>query len=302
MVDVRLTPTAARLCLHMDTFTHASLPLLIMLAMAVVGLELTPTDFRRLLHYPLQVSASLFGQLILLPLLGVGLIVLLRLEPGIAGGLILVAAAPQAIISNYFCLLARSDVALSVTLTAISTVLAIVSTPLIAGWGFALFMEPSAGLVLPAASVVRQVATGLIAPVVAGMLLRHYAPAFAERHLNQFKIVSLLAMASWILLVIASQTETIRRNLVPILVAAVSFTAVAGAIGLAVANALRWPRSEVVTVAVGFPARSLSVATLLAVNVLGRLEFLSFAVIFFLVQIALIGSAVIFTRTANGKP
>jgi BASS family bile acid:Na+ symporter len=285
----------------MDAFAQVALPLLIMLAMAVVGLELTVTDFGRVLHYPMQATAALLGQLILLPLLGAGLILLLRPQASVAGGLILVAAAPQAIISNYFCLLARSDVALSVTLTAISTVLAIVSTPLIAGWGFALLMEPTAGFILPAESVVKQVASGLLTPVAAGMLLRHYAPAFAKRHLARLKLVSLLAMAGWILLVMASQGETIRHNLAPILAAAGSFTAVAGAIGLAVANALRWPRSEVVTVAVGFPARSLSVATLLAVNVLGRLEFLSFAVIFFLAQIALIVPAVLLTRPAGAK-
>lgn len=285
----------------MDTLTHAALPLLIMLAMAVVGLELTIADFRRVLHYPLQVSASLLGQLALLPLLGAALIVLLRPEPAIAGGLILVAAAPQAIVSNYFCLLARADVALSVTLTAVSTVLAIVSTPLVAGWGFSLLMEPQAGFVLPATEVVKQVATGLIAPVAGGMLVRRYAPGFAERQRSRLKMVSLLAMFGWIALVIASQADAIRRNLVPILVLAALFTAVAGGIGLAVAKALRWPRVDVVTVTVGFPARSLSVATLVAVNVLGRLEFLSFAVVFFLTQVALIAPAAALTRLRDAR-
>jgi BASS family bile acid:Na+ symporter len=284
-----------------DTLTHAALPLLIMLAMAVVGLELTVADFRRVLHYPLQVAASLFGQLALLPLLGAGLILLLRPEPAIAGGLILVAAAPQAIVSNYFCLLARADVALSVTLTAISTLLAILSTPLIAGWGFSLLMEPQAGFALPPSAVVEQVATGLIAPVAAGMLVRHYAPGFAERQRSRLKMLSLLAMLGWIVLVIASQADTIRRNLAPILAIAALFTAVAGGIGLAVAKALGWPRVDVVTVSVGFPARSLSVATLVAVNVLGRLEFLSFAVIFFLTQVALIAPTAVFARPRRGQ-
>jgi BASS family bile acid:Na+ symporter len=285
----------------MDGIAQTALPLLIMLAMAVVGLELTAADFRRVLHYPLQVAASLVGQLALLPLLGAGLIVLLRPDPMIAGGLILVAAAPQAIVSNYFCLLARADVALSVTLTAVSTLLAIASTPLVAGWAFVFLMEPQAGFVLPAARVVEQVASGLLAPVAAGMLVRHYAPGFAERHRNRLKIVSLVAMAGWIALVIASQSDTIQRNLGPLLAAASLFTAIAGAIGLAVAKALRWPRVDVVTVAVGFPARSLSVATLLAVNVLGRLEFLSFAVVFFLVQVALIVPAVLLMRPASAQ-
>lgn len=285
----------------MDAFAHATLPLLIMLAMAVVGLELTTADFRRVLHYPVQVTASLLAQIALLPLIGAALIVLLRPEAAVAGGVILVAAAPQAIISNYFCLLGRADVALSVTLTAISTLLAIVSTPLIAGWGFAVLMEPQAGFVLPAASVVKQVAGGLIAPVAAGMLVRRVAPGFVERHRTHSKIVSLLAIAGWILLVIASQADTIRRNLGSILTVATLFTVAAATVGLAVAKSLRWPRADATTVTVGFAARSLSLATLIAVNVLGRLEFLSFAVTFFLVQVALIVPAMLLLRPGAGR-
>jgi BASS family bile acid:Na+ symporter len=186
-----------------------------------------------------------------------------------------------------------------VTLTAISTLLAIASTPLVAGWAFGLLMGPQAGFVLPAASVVKQVASGLLAPVAAGMLVRRFAPGFAERYRAHLKILSLIAMAGWIALVLASQASNIQRNLAPILTAALLFTATAGAVGLAVAKALRWPRTDVVTVAVGFPARSLSVATLIAVNVLGRLDFLSFAVIFFLVQVALIVPAVLLARPAS---
>jgi BASS family bile acid:Na+ symporter len=285
----------------MDGIAQTALPGLIMLAMAIVGLELTTADFRRVMHYPVQVAAALLGQVALLPLIGAGLIVLLRPDATIAGGLILVAAAPQAIVSNYFCLLARADVALSVTLTAISTLLAVASTPLVAGWAFGLLMEPQAGFVLPAASVVKQVVSGLLAPVAAGMLVRRFAPGFAERHRGRLKIVSLLAMAGWIALVLASQAQNIQRNLAPILTAALLFTAIAGVVGLVVAKALRWPRTDVVTVAVGFPARSLSVATLIAVNVLGRLEFLSFAVIFFLVQVALIVPAVLLARPAGAQ-
>jgi BASS family bile acid:Na+ symporter len=285
----------------MHAIAQTALPLLIMLAMAVVGLELTAADFRRVLHYPVQVAASLLGQLALLPLIGAGLIWLLRPDATVTGGLILVATAPQAIVSNYFCLLARADVALSVTLTALSTLLAIASTPLLAGLAFGLLMDPQAGIALPAARVVKQVASGLIAPVAAGMLVRRYAPSFVERNRNRLKIVSLVAMAAWIVLVIVSQADTIQRNLAPILAAAALFTVIAGVVGLAVAKSLRWPRVDRLTVSIGYPARSLSVATLIAVNVLGRPEFLSFAVVFFLVQVALIVPAVLLMRPAGAR-
>ena len=119
----------------MHNVVHTGLPLLIMLAMTVVGLELTVADLRRVLHYPMQVVAAVFGQVLLLPLIAAALILTMNPEPAIAGGLILAAAAPQAISSNYFCLLARADIALSVTLTAVSSTLAVATTPLVAALG-----------------------------------------------------------------------------------------------------------------------------------------------------------------------
>src|SRR5690349_2385971 len=103
-----------------------------MLAMTGVGLELTIADLRRVLHYPMQIGIALVGQIALLPLLVALLVMLLHPQPVIAAGLLLTAAAPQAISSNYYCLMARADVALSVTLTAVSSGLAIVTTPLVA--------------------------------------------------------------------------------------------------------------------------------------------------------------------------
>ena len=124
----------------MSTTVDIGLPLLIILAMTIVGLELTVADLRRVMHYPTHVAAALFGQVLILPLIAAALIVVLRPAPVIAGGLILAAAAPQAISSNYFCLLARADIALSVTLTAVSSALAVATTPLIAALGFSLLL------------------------------------------------------------------------------------------------------------------------------------------------------------------
>jgi BASS family bile acid:Na+ symporter len=102
-------------------------PLLIILAMVVVGLGVTPPDLFRVLHYPVQVAVALVCQVLFLPLIAAALILLLRPAPAIAGGLILAAAAPQAMSSNYFCLLARADITLSVTLTVASSVVAVAS-------------------------------------------------------------------------------------------------------------------------------------------------------------------------------
>jgi BASS family bile acid:Na+ symporter len=280
----------------MSTVVGVGLPLLIMLAMTIVGLELTVADMRRVLHYPLQVAAAFLGQLLVLPLLAAALILMMHPQPAVAGGLILVAAAPQAISSNFFCLLARADIALSVTLTAVSSALAVFSTPLISGLMFGLLLEQEAGFALPVLAVMRQVATGLLLPIGTGMLVRHYAPGFVARHRMRFQRLSLAAMGVMLTILLVNQARTIQDNLVTIVLAGVLFTAGAAALGFGLAKAFSWSREDMVTLIAAFPSRSLSIATLIAVNVLGRLEFLSFAIVFFLVQAALLVPVMILAR------
>lgn len=281
----------------MSTVIGVGLPLLIMLTMTIVGLELTVADLRRVLHYPLQVAAALLGQLLVLPILAAAVILILHPQPAVAGGLILAAAAPQAISSNFFCLLARADIALSVTLTAVSSALAVFSTPLIAGLMFGLLLEHEAGFALPVRAVMQQVATGLLLPVATGMLVRHYAPGFIARHRKRFQSLSLAALGVMLVILLVNQARTIQDNLAMIVLAAVLFTVGAAALGFGLAKAFSWNREDMVTLIAAFPSRSLSIATLIAVNVLGRLEFLSFAVVFFLVQAALLVPAMVLARS-----
>ncbi len=285
----------------MSNVVHIGLPLLIMIAMTVVGLELTIADLRRVMHYPTHVAAALFGQVLALPIVAAALIVMLRPEPVIAGGLILAAAAPQAISSNYFCLLARADIALSVTLTAVSSVLAVVSTPLVATLGFKLLLEQDAGFALPADDVAQQVVTGLLLPVTAGMILRHYAPSFVARNRTRFQWLSVVAVMSMLAILLVDQAGNIWRTLLPTVSIAVAFMAGAAVIGFGMAKSFSWNREDTVTMVAAFPSRSLSIATLVAVNVLEQLDFLSFAVVFFLVQSLLLVPVMMLLRPARPR-
>jgi BASS family bile acid:Na+ symporter len=283
----------------MSVAVSAGLPLLIMLAMTIVGLELEVADLRRVLNYPLHVAVALVGQIAVLPLLAAALILTMQLQPAVAGGLILAAAAPQAISSNFFCLLARSDIALSVTLTAVSSALAVFVTPLIAGSMFALLLEQDTGFSLPVLGVMQQVATGLLLPVAAGMLVRRHAPAFVRRNRTRFQGLSLGALGIMLVVLFADQADAIRGGFPEIALTAVLFTTGAAALGLGVAKLFSWNREDSVTMIAAFPSRSLSIATLIAVNVLGRLEFLAFAVVFFLVQAVLLMPVMVLARGRN---
>ncbi len=283
----------------MSVVVDVGVPLLIILAMVVVGLEVTPPDLSRVLNYPVQVAVALVCQVLVLPLIAAALILLLRPAPAIAGGLILAAAAPQAMSSNYFCLLARADIALSVTLTVASSVVAVASTPLVARLAFDLLLEQQASLVLPVGKVMQQVVTGLLLPVGFGMLVRRYAAGFAMRNRMRFQRLSMLAVVAMLAIILADQATSIGRNLASIVLVAVLFTAAAATLGLGVAKALSWTRADTITMVAGFPSRSLGVAALIALNVLGRSDFLSFAATFYLVQALLLAPAMLLARPVS---
>lgn len=275
------------------------LPVLIILAMTIVGLELTVEDLHRVFHYPAEVATGLLGQVLALPLIAAGLIFLLHPEPPVSGGLILAAAAPQAMISNYYCLLGRGNVALSVTLTGASSLLALASTPLIAGLAFGSLLQDDARLTLPVGKVAQQVVAGLLLPVGAGMLVRRYAPAFVERNRTRFQRLTFVTIAVTLAIILFDQAATIQRHLASIVIVAVVFTASATALGMGIARALSWSKRDTVTLIAAFPSRSLSIATLIAVNVLGRIDFLAFAGTFFLVQAALLIPLMLLVRPAT---
>ena len=256
------------------------LPLLITLAMIVVGLELTVDDLKRVAHYPLHVVSALLVQIVVLPLLAFVLIRTLHPGPAVVAGLILTAAAPQAISSNVFCLLARADVALSVTLTAVSSAPAVVTMPPVAGVLFGGLHPGAAGFALPTVRVMQQIATGLLLPVTIGMSLRHFAPEFVARWRGAIQSVNLAGLGMMLAIMAFDQAHTIRDHGAGIALAAALFVVGAAAAGLGMARAFSWDRRDTLTMLAAFPSRSLSIATLIAVNVLGRREFLSFAVVF----------------------
>jgi BASS family bile acid:Na+ symporter len=160
-------------------------------------------------------------------------------------------------------------------------------------------LEQQASLVLPVGKVMQQVVTGLLLPVGFGMLVRRYAPGFAMRNRMRFQRLSMLAVVAMLAIILADQASSIGRNLVSIVVAAFLFTAAAATLGLGVAKALSWTRADTITMVAGFPSRSLGVAALIALNVLGRSDFLSFAATFYLVQALLLAPAMLLSRLVS---
>lgn len=171
--------------------------------MVGMGLTLTAQDFTRVARVPRPILLGLLGQFTIMPLLGYGIGRLLGLPPAFAVGLILVSACPGGTASNVVAWLARAHVALSVTMTALSTAAAIVLTPWMTAWlaGTVVAVDPWALL----GSTVRVV----LLPVTVGVLINTFLPRVAER----VKPVAPVLSVVLIVLIVASILGT-RRDAV----------------------------------------------------------------------------------------
>jgi len=155
------------------------LPILILL-MFDLGLSLRFDDFARVVRQPWPVAVALFGQLVLLPLIALGLAWAFRLPPVFFIGLVLIACCPGGSSSNVFSKLAGGDVALSVTLTALSSVITLFTIPLIISWATDLVGQ-SVGISLPVGNLIKQNLVLMLLPVLLGIGLNYAWPQVAKQ-------------------------------------------------------------------------------------------------------------------------
>jgi BASS family bile acid:Na+ symporter len=265
-----------------------AVPVVVWLLMFVVGLDLSPADFRRVFAYPRTVLVATAAQVVLLPLLAAPLIWLLQPPPAIVVGIVLLAGTPGGAISNFYALLARANVALSVTLTAISSLLAVVTMPLLTGVGMALFVDPSLELEVPVARIAGQLLLMLLMPVGCGMLLRHYLPLWVVRHGGLLRAASLGALALLVVLLLAAQHAVVAREMWLVILLALLFSVGAMAIGWVVGHVLGCSADDRFTLVLECTARNLAIAAVVGVAVLGSVDFVFFATVVFLVQVVLV--------------
>ena len=155
------------------------LPILTLL-MFDLGLTLRLEDFGKVFRHPWPLVVALFGQLILLPAIALGLAYLFKLPPVFFIGLVLIACCPGGSSSNVFSRLAGGDVALSVTLTALSSLITLFTIPFIMSWATQLVGE-SVGITLPVGNLIKQNLVLMLLPVLLGIGLHYLWPSGADK-------------------------------------------------------------------------------------------------------------------------
>lgn len=189
--------------INFDANTLWMLNVVLALVMFGIALEISLNDFKQLFKKPKLVLTGVFSQFILLPLVTFLLIITIKPLPSIALGMVMVAACPGGNISNFITHLSKGNTALSVTLTAIATLLAIVMTPLnLQFWGS--LYEPTGILLREVAispfEMIKLVSLLLGLPLILGMGLNYLKPKLALQLARFFKVTSLLFFVALIFL------------------------------------------------------------------------------------------------------
>lgn len=174
----------------MDTASTIILAASLIIIMLGMGLTLLVSDFKRIILDPKAIFIGLTNQLILLPLIGVGIIYLFPMQPEIAIGIMILAACPGGPTSNLISHLAKADLALSVTLTALSSLITILTIPFIVNFALENYLGAGQVIELNVLSTIAQIFIIVVIPVFIGMFIRNYFPRFALKMAKPVRIAS----------------------------------------------------------------------------------------------------------------
>jgi BASS family bile acid:Na+ symporter len=228
-------------------------------ALAVImlgmGLTLSLDDFVRVSSRPLAVLAGFVAQFLIMPLAGWGVATALGLAPPLAVGLILVSCCPGGTASNVVTYIARADVALSVVMTACSTLAAVVLTPLLTRLLAGQLVEvDAAGLFLSTLQVV-------VLPVAGGVAINRFLPRLVATIAPVTPVVSVLAIALVVGSVIARNAEAVRTSGLIVLAAVVAVHGLGFGLGYAFARLFGFDRviSRTISIEVGMQNSGLGV-------------------------------------------
>tara|TARA_R110000772_G_scaffold58087_16_gene131539 strand:+ start:5369 stop:6253 length:885 start_codon:yes stop_codon:yes gene_type:complete len=247
-------------------------PLVLAFIMFGMGLSLTKQDFQQLWRAPLPIIVGLFGQLMLLPLLAYFLALVFELPSNLAIGIMILAACPGGTSSNIISQLARANLALSVSLTAISSLICVLTTPLIIQFAVSQFGQQEQQSFSLVSTTLGLIFITLI-PVIIGITLRHY---FAEKAISSEPFFRHLASAFLVLMILAiviQEKATLASSFSAVFTSALTLNLVAILLGIGLGLIFRFSARDCVTLGIEVGVQNSAMAILIAITFLQRADY-----------------------------
>jgi bile acid:Na+ symporter, BASS family len=233
-----------------NVFTSVLLPLSLALVMLGMGLSLVPEDFQRITRYPKSVAVGTVSQVLLLPLIGTLITLVVPMQPAIAVGLIVLSVCPGGPSSNLITYLAKGDVALSVTLTALSSILTVVTIPIFTNLALQHFLGESAAIALPIGQTMLQIVLITLLPIAIGMSIRHQFPKTARRLEQQMTRLAIGLLVLIIALLLIREGSKLPGFLIQVGVGVVLLNVLAMLTGFFAGKLFRLPLAQQICIAI----------------------------------------------------
>jgi bile acid:Na+ symporter, BASS family len=247
--------------------TSTLLPLSLAIIMFGFGLSLTIDDFKRVLKYPKSIGIGLFCQMILIPILAFGLIKIFHLSPEMALGLMILAASPGGITANIFSHLSHGDVALNLTLTAINSVLAAFTLPLIIYISTQLLNTDGLSVGLQFSKSLEVFLIVLI-PVTIGLFVNSKNPNFSKKVDKPFRIFSMLILVLIITAAIIKEKNTLGDSFAQIGLVVLIFNILSMGVGYGIPLLAQLKHSEATAISMEVGIHNGTLAIYIAMSVL----------------------------------
>ena len=231
-------------------FTTVLLPLALAIMMLGMGLSLVPEDFRRITRYPKAVAVGVVCQIVLLPLIGALIALVVPMQPELAVGLIVLAVCPGGPSSNLVTYLAKGDVALSVTLTAFSSIITVFTIPLFTNLALQHFLGERAAIALPIGSTMLQIFLITLLPTAIGMAIRHQFPGSARRLEKPMSRLAVGLLALIIVLLLMREGSKLPGFLVQVGIGVVLLNLLATLAGFLAGKLFQLPLAQQICIAI----------------------------------------------------
>ena len=265
------------------------LPLSLAIIMLGMGLSLVVDDFKRVFRTPKAALVGLVNQLIFLPLIGFGICLLLDLPPLLAVGIMILAACPGGTTSNLISHVAKGDLALSISLTAVASFITVLTIPLITSFSLEYFVGSAQKIAAPTADIMKQVFGITVLPVLIGMVIRHFFEAFAKRMERPMRIASVVIFTAVVVGLIIGGRETLVESFVKIGAATILLNVGTMALGYFTAKLLRLNLPQTLTITIESGIQNGTLGIVVALTILKEPEISIPSAIYSLVMFATSG-------------
>ena len=244
--------------------------------MICLGLGLRVEDFKRIFTYPRAIIVGISGQMILMPAMALLIAAWFGSNPVLQIGIVLLASCPGGPLSNSFVYLGQGRVDLSVSLTAVNSFLALLTTPFIASLGIAIFAGQSTDIQLPVLKTITQIFMIAILPIILGMMLRAKFPRLHTNYSYPVQCLALTMLAIHISVVVAINLPRIGATFAEMIGPAVIFCISALTIGVVASKLAGMGKSTQFTIGIEVGLQNVVLAILIADVILQRPEFALF--------------------------